>query len=443
MAKKIKFPRGPFLDPNVENPEELNRELISEDDLLPVRGNTPFGRYDNDPKFRTAAKKFALWAARRLGWPEMSIEISEHDFYAALEEAIDEFSRVVHNQNIEDNLEAILGSDANEDLTGRWVSSQGMGQNIQLAADYGSPIAGAVGGNIDWHRGFIETEVGRQIYDKSEIKTRTETSKDEYKFVEVDRGIVVYRIFHKERPSAVFGYYGGHGSGLGGGGFGGSRGVGFGAYGGGSYGYGNYGSGNLNYGNDYTMKPLYDATLSIQDYELHEEIFLSEYSFETIGSKIKLFPSPNSKHRVWVEFVYEDEALGVEVAGDSTARASVEEDINNVVSDYSDAPYDFIPYRFINAPGKRWIYKYALEVARHKLGTVRSKFSDTPSPQDPFQLDGSDLKQEAQDNMQTMIDNLNEQLEQLSKEERLRRKAENAQNLNQYLSHVPMLIYRD
>lgn len=441
MAKKIKFPRGPFFDPDIENPELLDREEIGVEHLLPVKGNTPFGRYDNDPKFRRDAKKFTMWAAQRLGYPEVSIEISEDDFYSALEEAIDEFSRIVGNQNIEDNLEAILGSDADRDLTGRWVSSTGVGQNIELSKDYGSPIAGGAGGNVNFHKGFIELEPGRQIYDKTEIKTSTQVAKGKYEFVGVDEEIIVHRVFHEDIPSSVFGYYGA--------GFGGyaglSRGIG-----GGSFLSG--GGGALGASQQYTLYPLYDAAVSIQDFDLHKDIFESDYSFEIIGDKIKIFPVPGREFgrffgdyrmRLWVEFVYADEALGVEVLGDSTARASVEESINNVVSDYSDAPYDFIPYRFINAPGKRWIFKYAYEVAKHKLGTVRSKFSDVPSPQDPFQLDGQDLKQEASDGMQTLVDNLNEQLDQLSKEERLRRKAENAENLNKVLSKVPMLIYRD
>lgn len=434
MAVKIKFPRGPFFDPDVENPEKLNREKIGTSDLLPVRGNTPFGRYDQDPEFRRHAKKFAMWAARRLGWPEMSIEIDERDLYSALEEAIDEFSRIVNNQNIEDNLEAILGENADEDLTGRWVSSGGTGQSIELSKDYGSPLAAGAGGNVDWHKGYIETSVGRQVYDKTEIKTRTETAEDEYEFVDVDEEIVVYRIFHEEIPSSIYGFYGGgYGGGLGTM----SRGVGMNSlFGGGGY-------GGVSGGNQYTLRPLYDSALSMQDLDLHRDFFQSDYSFELVGDKIKLFPPPRARHRVWVEFVYSDEALGVEVVGDSTAGANPDESINNVISDYSDAPYDFIPYRFINAPGKRWIYKYALAVAKHKLGTVRSKFSDMPSPQDPFQLDGQDLIQQADDEMQTLVDNLNEQLDQLSKEERLRRKAENAENLNKVLSKIPMLIYRD
>lgn len=440
MATKIKFPRGPFFDPDVENPEELDREQIGTEDLLPVKGNTPFGRYDQDPKFRRHAKKFAMWAAQRLGYPEMSIEISEDGFYSALEEATDEFSRLVGNQNIEDNLEAILGSDADRDLTGRWVSSQGGGQQIEISKDYGNPHAGAAGGNVNWHKGFIEMEVGRQVYHKSEIKYTKETSKNEFEFVPVDEEIVISRVFHEDVPSSVFGYYGTGGGVIGSA----SRGVGFSDFGGASsyQGVGNASQG-ITSSPEFTLYPLYDATLSIQDYELHEDIFESDYSFEIIGDKIKIFPVPSTRHRVWVEFIFEDEALGVEVVGDSTARASVDESIDNVVSDYSDAPYDFIPFRFINAPGKRWIFKYALEIARHKLGTVRSKFSDMPSPQDTFQLDGQDLKQEAQSNMERLVDSLNEQLDSLSKEERMRKKAEYAENLNKYLSHIPTLIYRD
>lgn len=450
MAKKIKFPIGPTVKEDISL-ADFDQDEITKEALLDVRSNTPFGRYENDPKFRRDAKKFTLWAARRLGWPTMDIEIDERDFYSALEEATDEFSRLVHSQNIEDNLEAILGENADNDLTGRWVSSGGTGQAIKLARDYGGPLAGKAGGNVSWQRGYFKTDVDRQIYEKSEILMPKEVSKGEHKFVPVDDEIIVNRIFHHDIPSAVQGYYGGGAGGgfaagfSGFGGFGGGHGTGLragnegGAYGGGM-------AGNMDgfeMGSYHTMYPLYDSALSIQDFEMADMIYNSHYSFEIMGERIKIHPPPHTRHRIWVEFVFEDEALGVEVVGDSTARAEVEESIENVVSDFSDAPYDFIPYRFINAPGKRWIYRYALAVVKHKLGTVRSKFSDVPSPQDPFQLDGQDLKQDASDTMQRLIDNLRERLQSVSKEERLRRKAEMSENLNKYLSNVPNLIYRD
>jgi len=446
MAVKIKFPRGPWLDPDVENPPDINPELVDTGDLLPVENNTPFGRYEKDPKFRKDAKKFTLWAARRLGWPTMSIEIDERDFYAALEEATDEFSRLVNDQNIQDNLEAILGSDANRDLTGRWVSSGGSGQMLQLARDYGGPLRGREGGNVTWERGFFETEVNRQIYTKSEIKVARETSMNEFEYVPVEEEVVIHRIFHQRIPSSVHGHFGGAGGAGFGGGTGGGQAFGglsgFGALGG--AGYTNQGGGS--YAVDaapyYTMYPLYDSTLATQQADLYDKIYTSDYSFDIIGDKIKIHPSPHSRFRIWVEFVPKDEALGVEVVGESTARAEVGDEINNVVSDYSDAPYDFIPYRYINASGKRWIYKYALAVAKHKLGTVRSKFSDMPSPQDPFQLDGQDLKQQAQQEMERSVDNLKDRLQKISKEERIKRKADMAENLNRYLQHVPTLIYR-
>lgn len=440
MAVKIKFPRGPWLDPDVENPPDINPEFVDTGDLLPVKNNTPFGRYEKDPKFRRDAKKFTIWAARRLGWPTMSIEIDERDFYAALEEATDEFSRLVNDQNIEDNLEAILGTDADEDLTGRWVSSAGTGQMLQLARDYGGPLRGREGGNVDWERGFFETEVGRQIYNKNEIKVARETSMDEFEYVPVEQEIVIHRIFHQRIPSSVHGHFGhgGHGfSGTGHGGLGGHGGLDGGQLT--SYGSGSYGVDAAPY---YTLYPLYDSTLATQQADFHDKIYSSDFSFDIIGDKVKIHPSPHSRFRIWVEFVFKDEALGVEVLGESTARAEVGDEINNVVSDYSDAPYDFIPYRFINSSGKRWIYKYALAVAKHKLGTVRSKFSDMPSPQDPFQLDGEDLKQQAQQEIERLVDNLKDRLQSISKEERIRRKAEMAENLNKYLQYVPTLIYR-
>ena len=113
-----------------------------------------------------------------------------------------------------------------------------------------------------------------------------------------------------------------------------------------------------------------------------------------------------------------------------------------MVSDFSNAPYDFLRFSSLNAPSKRWVFSYALAVAKHKLGTVRSKLSEIPSPQDSFQLDGSDLKSEAASRMETLVQELRERLEKLSKKNRIQEKAEMAKNLNTLLSYTPTKIYR-
>ena len=62
-----------------------------------VINNTPFGLYDNDVEFQTDAPKFASWCAKRLGYPIMSIEMQDQQFYACFEEAISEYSSQVNS----------------------------------------------------------------------------------------------------------------------------------------------------------------------------------------------------------------------------------------------------------------------------------------------------------------------------------------------------------
>ena len=43
-------------------------------------GDTPFGFYDNNPEFQVDADKFAVFAARRLGYPIVDIELQKFNF---------------------------------------------------------------------------------------------------------------------------------------------------------------------------------------------------------------------------------------------------------------------------------------------------------------------------------------------------------------------------
>ena len=45
-------------------------------------GDTPFGFYDNDIEFQQDADKFAKFAAQRLGYPIVDIELQDLNFYA-------------------------------------------------------------------------------------------------------------------------------------------------------------------------------------------------------------------------------------------------------------------------------------------------------------------------------------------------------------------------
>ena len=62
-------------------------------------GSTPYGFYDTDTEFSGSGNhsvdKFSDWAAKRLGYPIVAIELQEAQFYACYEEAITEYSAQV------------------------------------------------------------------------------------------------------------------------------------------------------------------------------------------------------------------------------------------------------------------------------------------------------------------------------------------------------------
>ena len=63
-------------------------------------GSTPWGLYDTDSSFSTDVDKFANWAARRLGYPIMSVELQSGSFYACFEESVSEYSTQLNHYNI-------------------------------------------------------------------------------------------------------------------------------------------------------------------------------------------------------------------------------------------------------------------------------------------------------------------------------------------------------
>ena len=111
-----------------------------------VSGSTPFGLYDNDSEFQTEAPKFATWCARRLGYPIMSVELQDVQFYACLEESITEYSAQVNQFNIVDNLLTLKGQPTGSNFTHK-NDTPTLGRQVRLAEQYGTEAG--VGGSVD------------------------------------------------------------------------------------------------------------------------------------------------------------------------------------------------------------------------------------------------------------------------------------------------------
>ena len=127
-----------------------------------VSGSTPFGFYDEDSDFQTEAPQFATWCARRLGYPLMSVELQDVQFYACFEESISEYSAQVNQFNIVDNLLTLRGQPTGSNITHKRVTNT-FANTIKLSQEYGTEAK--VGGNVDLKKGSISVTSGSQEYD--------------------------------------------------------------------------------------------------------------------------------------------------------------------------------------------------------------------------------------------------------------------------------------
>jgi hypothetical protein len=87
--------------------------------LTTVRGNTPFGYFDNDTEFVRDAKNCTVFVAQRLGitsgiggGANMLLNLSDIGVYAAFEEAVLTYGNMVYQYKIRDNYINLEGSEA-------------------------------------------------------------------------------------------------------------------------------------------------------------------------------------------------------------------------------------------------------------------------------------------------------------------------------------------
>ena len=156
-----------------------------------VAGLTPFGIYDSDVEFIVEAPKAADWAAKKLGYPVTDVEMIDVNFYACFEEAVNEYGRQVNEFNIRENMLLLAGSNADVDVTQKNVNGSPLDYYIRLAQAYGTEAG--VGGDIDWHTGYVDTVLGQQTYDLNALWADCK---------ENGADIEIRRVFHF-RPPAI------------------------------------------------------------------------------------------------------------------------------------------------------------------------------------------------------------------------------------------------
>lgn len=369
--------------------------------------STPYGIYDGDSIFAGEAPKVALWCARRLGYPIQNVELIDDNFHACFEEATSEYSAQVNQFNIRNNLDVVKGNPIGTNYSQKLVEGNNLANIISISDGYGT-LAG-VGGNTDIKKGSIDLVAGQQTYDL-DILFASES--------EAGKRIDVVKVYHEATPAInrFFDPYSVSGQGT-------------------LNLIDEFGFGSFSPAAQFVLMPIYEDMLRIQAIEFNDQIRKSAHTFNIVNNKLQVFPLPTTQNiasspKLWFEYFVRDEFIQNSV--------SVKTD---VVADYSNIGYDFIPYSTINDVGKQWIRKYTLALAKELLGAIREKYSSVPIPGSEVSLDGAALRAEAQTEKEALITQLRENLEELSRKVQFENRSQEAEQQQEMLRKVPLMIY--
>jgi len=194
-----------------------------------------------------------------------------------------------------------------------------------------------------------------------------------------------------------------------------------------------FGFGNYSPAVSFVLMPVFEDLLRMQAIEINDQIRKSSYSFTLTNNKLRIFPIPKSNTRLYFDYVLTSErnnALITEYSGSSS-----------VVSDYSNVPYNNMEYQFINDVGKQWIRKYGLALCKELLGNIRSKFSSIPIPNSELNMDGETLRSEAATEKESLVAELRETLEAMSRKTLMEADSEESERLQEKLNKVPLALY--
>lgn len=409
---------------------------------VPATGNTPFGRYDGDPGFAIDCEKFAGFAARRMGYPIVDIEMQDIDFYTCYEQAIDEYAAQVNQLNIRDNLLSLQGSKVQY---GTNISQQYIVPNlhniIEIAKTYGSEVGS--GGEISWYSASIDVTSGQQFYDLNYLFSQSYVTQSQgytgsvganFERVELfgtdPKNLEVKRIFHTT-PPAVSRYFdpylGTGGTGLGT-----------------QFLLDSFGWGNMSPAVNFMIMPIYEDLLRIQAIEFNQQIRRSQYSFDIKNNRLRLFPVPNHNMKVWIEYILKSDRADVtsnNTAYDSASFFASGSSQTYSIADISNIPYSRMYYHMINEPGKQWIRDYALALCKETLGMIRGKYQQIPFMNREVQMDGDTLRSEASSMKDQLVDKLKEMLEQTSRTALMEAKKNDHLNQIEMLKNIPLPPY--
>lgn len=381
-------------------------------DIRPVKGNTPWGFYDDDPHFQSDVNKFVTFAYRKLGGGVLDVELQDVHYFLSFEEAINVYGKELYEYKIKENYLNLEGSPTGsvEQNLNNTVIQPNFGNLFSIAKDYGAEVG--AGGNIPYYTGSLDLTIGQQMYDLNQW------AKDNANISAGDQ-IVVKKVFY-QAPPAITRF------------FDPTAATGF--------GYQNlldsFGFGSMSPAVNYMLMPVYSDVLRIQGIEFNDEIRRSAFSFELINNQLRVFPIPAYTRTLLFYYIKESDRLSPNRGIDGLVP-------KDRVTNISNVNFKPIVYAQTNFPTRDWIRAYAIEVARGILGDIRTKMREISISGNgsPMSLNGAELVAQADANKAALVQTLRDTLEQSSRKAQLEMQAMQAQSINQIQNYIPHLSF--
>jgi hypothetical protein len=366
-------------------------------------GDTPFGFYDYDPQFQSDADKFAKFAAQRLGYPLVEVELQDINFYTALEDAVTTYGNELYAYQVAENLLSFQGAPTTIGTANNEVIQENMASIVRLSQQYGEEAG--VGGTVTYRSGSIKLKAGQQEYDMNQWALDNS----------IQGRIEIKRIYY-EAPPAIMRYfdpYAGTGTGM-------------------MQMLDSFGWGSYSPAINFMLMPINYDLQKIQAIEFNDQIRKSQYTFELVNNQLKLFPIPVVHYQdLWFQYILESDRN----------KVYTERNGQSLITNASNVPYENPVYSQINSIGRSWIFEYALALSKEMLGYVRGKYQTVPIPGSEITLNQNDLITAATSERTALIERLRAYFDTTSRKSLLANKEAEAASQKNILADVPMTIF--
>lgn len=372
---------------------------------------TPFGFFDSDADFQTEADSMVTYVKRKLGDDVLSVELTKKEIWACFEEATCEYSRLIHETKIVSELTNVLGASTGSiNLTNKYTQ-RSLEYLLRMAEPYATNAF--VGGSENAIFGYFDLVAGQQDYDIYKDLKDAVSGSNVYDNLTGQKGkLRIVELFHME-PLAAQQFL-----------LNASNITNFLAT---NFNYESYVNSTIFY-----VLPIFEDVLRRGMLESAFRVRRSHYSYEIMGSKLRIYPIPVTDLQIGKLY------CKVLPPQDPTNPSAYKDQTIYGVSGASNIPLSNLPFTTINQPGRQWIRQYTLALSRELLGLIRSKFQNIPIPNADLQLNGEALVTQGRDDKEKLQTQMKEFLAQLTHQKLLEADAAAAESLNKQLKYVPM-----